>query len=134
MDPDKTPTVPLKKKVPWWKKPWVWVVGGIATLALILFVEWIKNRLSVDQKELAKLRTKAEQGRIKAKNLEHQAKLEKNDEKAALIRKDVMLLRAKARKEITSIEVREKENAKKLEGLSKISSWAELDAINKKDR
>lgn len=112
------------------KGVWPWVVGIGLVVVMMVSVYLLKKKLGVDQKELAKLRTAAEQQRITAAKKKYQAQLEMNDEKAEKLRLEAMVMKTKADKKIKEIQEEEKKNAAIIETLESISSWEELDTIN----
>ena len=111
---------------------WPWIAGVALVIALIIGVYFLKKALVSNQEELAKLRTKAEQQRIKPAQTKFKASLEANEKKATALRYKAMQQREVANKAVADIKNKEAENAHILEQLEGISSWEELDKLNEK--
>ena len=86
------------------------------------------------QAELAKLRTAAEQAKIKAMAQTYQADLEANEAKRVQIKTEALVANNKATKALEAIHTEEDANKKELARLDAIKSWDDLDSINKAGR
>jgi multidrug efflux pump subunit AcrA (membrane-fusion protein) len=111
-----------------------WIIGGCIALALAIAIYKLKNLLMTRQAELAKLRTAAEQAKIKAMAQTYQADLEANEAKRVQIKTEALVANNKATKALEAIHTEEDANKKELARLDAIKSWDDLDSINKAGR
>jgi uncharacterized protein HemX len=110
--------------------PWAWVMGLILTAAVSIGVGLLFRQINKRNKELAKLRTEAEQRKVKAANLEVSSQAaasaerqEKLDNKAKDLKKDAAISLEKLDQEETKL-------ALAVEKLMEIKTWKELDYLN----
>jgi len=114
--------------------PWKWILGGLAALGVAIGVYFIMKSLNADQKELAKLRTQAQQNRVLASDKEQEAKLAVNDMKKVHLKAEAQALKVEADQISQAVAVREQEHGQLLARLQAAKSWKDLDAINSEKR
>jgi len=113
---------------------WPWIVGISLAVALAIGIYFLKRKLAGDQQALATLRTKAEQGRVKAMQTEAASRMADNSDKRTALLAESNVLHARANREIATIDKSIEQNAVVLEALKNVDSWAELDKLNQKGR
>lgn len=110
------------------------VLGLLAPIVIAVGVFLLKRRLQTQQAELAKLRTNAEQTKVRALTEAYKADLEVNEAKKEELKKAAFLANIKATRDIEHASKLEVENKKALDKINEIKSWSELDALNKTGR
>jgi hypothetical protein len=116
------------------QKFWPWIVGGLSALSVAIGVYYLKKRLMTQQVELARLRTAAEQAKVKATAEVFQANLEVNEAKKEQLKTQAFLANARAMRDLDQARAAEEAHKKTVAKVDAIKSWAELDAINKEGR
>ncbi len=108
----------------------LYLLAGLTAISLAIAVYFIKRNLITRQAELAKLRTDAEQAKIKAAAQLYQANIADNDAKKEQLKTQAFLANARATRDLEQARAADEANKKALTKIDGITTWAELDAIN----
>ena len=111
-----------------------YVITAVTAISLAIAVYFIKRNMITRQAELAKLRTDAEQAKIKTTAQVYHANLEANDAKKEQLKTQAFLANARATRDLEQAKAAEDAHKKALAKIDDIKSWAELDAINTERR
>lgn len=111
------------------KRWWKWILGGIIAV-IALLIAW---RLRRQANEIIRLKAALAKDKERAKDLEVQAKTEKNSELAKVLRDEAAQLQAGIKLREAELTQREKETAEALKRVEAAKSWDDLNVQAKGD-
>ena len=116
------------------KSIWKWASGGVLAVVGFVLLWLAKRQLNLRTKELAKYRTKAEQGKIHAREAKVEASMQRSDLVRKKLEEEAKKIHREIEKEEKQLDLAEKELKTHTERLSAIKDWKTLDTINQQDR
>ena len=113
---------------------WKWVAGLVGAGVIALGAALVMWKLNKKNKELAKLRTKAELQELNAASASHQASMTPFLGRAARLREEAAMHRAEADELRTELAEEGQRAAEALKRVKAVRGWDALDAHNEEGR
>lgn len=111
-----------------------WLVGLVLAAGVAIGAYLLMRDLKKKNAELARLRTKVEQDKVKQRNLEHAADVAVHLEEAVALRQQAGEIASRIRVRTQLADAQERAFSGLEERIRRAQNWDDLDALNKENR
>lgn len=111
-----------------------WLVGLLLAASLAIGAFFLLRNLKKKNEELAKLRTQVEQDKVRQRNLEHDAAVAAETDKALELQEEAELLKERIDATERRIDATRVLHTHAKERILAVQNWEELDALNQEGR